>query len=270
LDFLLALLLDICPLGIFFFLLFDVIFIKMSQSLDHGVNLFVIFIHKHLFEWPLGWEVKSLEQVSLATLVERNSGIEYFDLLLGLERKSLVDSLGDLKRSKDSLISFAIYVLIMNQVFGVLVELELDASLLSELSMGFEESSSSISDDLVTESGNINLIPGPQENNVTLEDLVLKRGPERAVWSSFLDCLLDRTSDTRNRFNLGSDKFSYLKTGVEHSFDKGCVFHNFIWITNQLQLFHYLEFCVKLDHNACHTKSEMCHIFLVSIFICLI
>jgi hypothetical protein len=86
----------------------------MSQSLNHRVNLFVILVHKHLFEWPLGREVEGLEQVGLATLVERNSCVEDFNLLLRLERERLVNGLRDLKRSEDSLISFAIDVLIMD------------------------------------------------------------------------------------------------------------------------------------------------------------
>ena len=114
--FLLASLLVSCSLRILFLFLFDVIFVKMCKSLDHRVNFLVILVHEHLFERTLGWKVQSLKQVGLTALVDGGLIVERLDFLLGLERKRFRDSLWNREWSKNSFISFSVYILVMDKI----------------------------------------------------------------------------------------------------------------------------------------------------------
>lgn len=55
------------------------------------------------------------------------------------------------------------------------------------------------------------------------------------------DHTLDATSDTRDCLERGTREFGYFETTGEHTLDESCVFHDFVWLTDQLKLLHHFK-----------------------------
>jgi hypothetical protein len=109
----------------------------------------------------------------------------------------------------------------------------------------------------VVEPGDLHLVPGLAEYNVTLQYLVFEGSSEAAIRSVFFDDFLDLTSNSADCADLGPGKLGHLKLAVKHALDKGGVFVNLERLTNKLQLLHYFELGVELDDSASDTDTEV-------------
>ena len=161
-------------------------------------------------------------------------------------------------------------MLVVPEILRVFLLSKLDSSLFPELSVGFEHSCSSISHNRIAKSRYIDLVPRSQEDNVTLQNLILKSRTKRSIWCSFLNSFFYCTSYTTHSLNLGSSELCYLKSTREHALDKGSVFHNLVRFTYKLELFHDFELSVKLNYHSCYTEAEMRNIELVPSLVLLV
>ena len=98
-----------------------------------------------------------------------------------------------------------------------------------------------IRDNRVAETWYIDSIPSATEDNIAHEDSVFKSCPECTDSLWVLNISLDTSTHTRHCLQLSTLEFRDFDIARKHTLDKGCVLHDLIWLTNQLQLLHDLE-----------------------------
>ena len=114
-------------------------------------------------------------------------------------------------------------------------------SFLPQLGVCLEQPGVTVRYHWVAEPRHIDTVPCATEDNITRQDFVFKRR-SKSTWTLWiLHVSLDRTTDTRNSLELSSSELCNFSATREHAFDKGCVLHDLVRLTNQLQLFHDLK-----------------------------
>lgn len=124
--------------------------------------------------------------------------------------------------------------------------------------MCLKHSGSTVGNERITESRNIDSIPRSTEYKVAAKDFVFECCSEctwRCCW--VLKFSFDLTSNSRYCFQLGTCEFCYFLVAGKHAFDESSVFHNFVGFSDEFKLFHYLEIRVKLDNHTRHTDAEV-------------
>ena len=172
-----------------------VLALKEGKSGHHGMDLFLLLIQMSLLEWSLGWQIESLQQIGLSLLINRDHIIHDRNLLLLFEGQVLSDWFWHLHTGKDSFISFSVNVLIVVFVNRVLLESDRNVALLPQLRVRLQHSHFAIRDDWIAQSWNLDIVPSPTENDITLQDLVFKSGP-KGTCLPFFDCSLDLSTNT--------------------------------------------------------------------------
>lgn len=161
-------------------------------------------------------------------------------------------------------------MLVVPKIFRVFVLREFDATLFTKFIVSLKKTSSSVGYHWVTETRDVDLVPGLAEHNITLDKLIFKSSSESPIRSTLLNRLLDRASYTTRSPNLSTYEFGNFQAGVEHTLDKRSIFHDLIWLTDQLKFLHNLELGVEFDNYSGNTEPEMRHVFLVSFVICFV
>ena len=106
---------------LFLVFLFGIIFVKMRKPLNHRVNFLVIVAHKHFLERSLRRQIKSFQKIGLSPAVIIDFILEIFKLLFGLKRQRVCNGFGNGHIREDTLLSFAVNMLVVPEVFGVFI-----------------------------------------------------------------------------------------------------------------------------------------------------
>ena len=84
-----------------------------------------------------------------------------------------------------------------------------------------------------------NFVPSLAKNEIWHWYFIFESSPEGSL-ATLSDSLFDLSSDTWHRPDLCPDIAGHFDGRVEHSFDKGSIFHDFIRLANQLDFFQNL------------------------------
>lgn len=170
-------------------------FLEIAQSLHHRVDLFVLLAHEHLLEGPFDRQLQRHEQVGLSPLVNFLGLVVLRDLLFILERQLRADSFWHVQRTEHSLVPLPVQLFVVVRILRILLIWRHDALFSPQLPVRSDQPRAAVVHDWIVEPRNLDLIPGLQEHQVRLEDLILEGRPEAALIALRRHGLLESTAD---------------------------------------------------------------------------